>query len=105
MAVRAVTAWYATLARPAALPVTRLSKGGSRRAGNTSGRNIPSQPQDGNDGLLIRPQAGLRPPRSQADQRSHNGDRGRQHEQVKPGPERLTAETSPVARDQVAGDH
>ena len=44
MTVRAVAVWYAALARPAALPETHLSKGGSRRAGNTSGRNIPSQP-------------------------------------------------------------
>jgi hypothetical protein len=42
MTVRAVVAWYAALARPAALPETHLSKGGSRMAGNTRGRSIPS---------------------------------------------------------------
>lgn len=45
MTVRAMAAWYAALARPAALPETHLSKGGSRMAGNTSGRSIPSQSQ------------------------------------------------------------
>jgi predicted RNase H-like HicB family nuclease len=33
----------ATLARPAALPETQVSKGGSKTIGNTSGRSIPSQ--------------------------------------------------------------
>ena len=41
MTVRAMAAWDAALARPAALPETHLSKGGSRMAGNTQRQEHP----------------------------------------------------------------